>query len=104
MEEYVPPEEIGERIVHGDDAVCVLICLYFAYHRFVTGKENPRVEKRELFLVKWQSMSYSESTWEDAADITDDMKIAEFRRFNRPPMSFQRKARDPERASKGWFT
>ena len=39
----------------------------------------------EMFLVKWQGLSYNQSTWESAEDVADEAKIAQFRRFNRPP-------------------
>ena len=39
----------------------------------------------EMFLVKWQGLSYNQSTWESAEDVADENKIAQFRRFNRPP-------------------
>ena len=41
----------------------------------------------EMFLVKWQGLSYSQATWESGDDIEDELKIAQFRRFNRPPAS-----------------
>ena len=41
----------------------------------------------EMFLVKWQGLSYSQATWESAEDLEDELKIAQFRRFNRPPAS-----------------
>ena len=44
------------------------------------GKRNV-----EMFLVKWQGLSYNQSTWESAEDVADEAKIAQFRRFNRPP-------------------
>jgi SNF2 family DNA or RNA helicase len=46
----------------------------------------PDSEKQEveMFLVKWQGLSYSQCTWETAEDIGDELKIAQFRRFNRP--------------------
>lgn len=44
------------------------------------GKRNV-----EMFLVKWQGLSYNQSTWESAEDVADEVKIAQFRRFNRPP-------------------
>jgi hypothetical protein len=37
--------------------------------------------------VKWVGLSYKECTWELAQDVKDDMKIAEFRRFNHMPKS-----------------
>lgn len=42
--------------------------------------------KSEMFLVKWMGLSYYYCTWEYAENINDDMAIARFRRFNRPPM------------------
>ena len=45
------------------------------------GKRNV-----EMFLVKWQGLSYNQSTWESAEDVADENKIAQFRRFNRPPV------------------
>lgn len=41
--------------------------------------------KVEYFTVKWMGLSYSQCTEELAVDINDEMKIAQFRRFNRPP-------------------
>ena len=41
---------------------------------------------KTLYLVKWCSQSYAESTWEFAEDIKDDLKLALFRRRNRPPV------------------
>ena len=54
-----------------------------------TTTTTPRKGKRnvEMFLVKWQGLSYNQSTWESAEDVADEYKIAQFRRFNRPPAS-----------------
>ena len=49
--------------------------------------ETPGKRQVEMFLVKWQGLSYSQATWESAEDIADELKIAQFRRFNRPPAS-----------------
>lgn len=40
---------------------------------------------RPQYLVKWKGLSYSEATWEDEDQISDDVKIAQFWRFNRVP-------------------
>ena len=49
--------------------------------------KTPGKRRVEMFLVKWQGLSYSQATWESAEDIEDELKIAQFRRFNRPPAS-----------------
>ena len=49
------------------------------------SKKKTKAPLIELFLVKWQGLSYSQCTWETAADIADETAIAQFRRFNRPP-------------------
>eukprot|EP00808_Paulinella_micropora_P023964 g38931.t1 len=41
------------------------------------------MRKVPMYLVKWQRLSYSECTWEMATDIKNEMKLAEFHRFNR---------------------
>ena len=38
-----------------------------------------------LYLVKWQSLPYSEATWEEPSLVNDDDKIAEFRARERLP-------------------
>jgi len=42
--------------------------------------ETPKMTR--VYLVKWCSLPYMESTWETAEDIKDDQKIEDFVRFN----------------------
>jgi chromodomain-helicase-DNA-binding protein 7 len=37
------------------------------------------------YLVKWKSLPYEETTWEDAADVNDDDKIAQYIKFSKIP-------------------
>jgi hypothetical protein len=39
----------------------------------------------EWFMVKWEELPYSECTWESREDINDDVKIAEFFKWNKVP-------------------
>ena len=41
---------------------------------------------KTLYLVKWCGQSYADATWEFADNIKDDLKLALFRRRNRPPV------------------
>lgn len=49
-----------------------------------TFKKVIRVKKKK-YLVKWRGLSYKECTWETAADINDDEKIAEYHKLNDSP-------------------
>ena len=46
-------------------------------------KESSREKE---YLIKWTGLSYADCTWESEKLIKDDRKIAEFHRFNHPPM------------------
>ncbi|GAB5367241.1 hypothetical protein AAMO2058_001213000, partial [Amorphochlora amoebiformis] len=41
-----------------------------------------------MYLVKWKELSYVHCTWEVHSDVADELKIAEYRRFNRPPVQY----------------
>ena len=56
----------------------------------VSAFEPPKVVKVEMFLVKWQNLSYSQCTWERSDRIRDDLKVAQYRRFNRKPLPLRR--------------
>jgi hypothetical protein len=47
---------------------------------------RPATKRVEMFLVKWQGLSYSQCTWETKEDVDDEPKIAQYRRFNKPPL------------------
>jgi SNF2 family DNA or RNA helicase len=54
-------------------------------HTTKTEVDGKSVSKIEYFTVKWFGLSYSQATEEAATDVNDEMKIAQFKRFNRPP-------------------
>lgn len=41
--------------------------------------------KKRKYLVKWRGLSFRECTWEEAKDVNDDEKIAEFHKVNDIP-------------------
>eukprot|EP00468_Gymnochlora_sp_CCMP2014_P007575 CAMPEP_0167764002 /NCGR_PEP_ID=MMETSP0110_2-20121227/13751_1 /TAXON_ID=629695 /ORGANISM="Gymnochlora sp., Strain CCMP2014" /LENGTH=1326 /DNA_ID=CAMNT_0007651279 /DNA_START=156 /DNA_END=4136 /DNA_ORIENTATION=+ len=52
------------------------------------GQFQPKYAVIAMYLIKWKELSYNNATWELASDVRDEMKIAEFRRFNRPPVQY----------------
>jgi hypothetical protein len=63
-------------------------------------REKPPVIKRKevvlgpderlvtRYLVKWCDLPYTDCTWEFPEDLKDDMKIADFHRWNTPPARY----------------
>jgi len=83
----VPSEEIEADLSHflwlsgkvKDDRVDLL------NHEERQGRGQHNQQIKKLYLVKWQELSYKESTWEFELDVADDFKIAQFHRRNRIP-------------------
>ena len=40
---------------------------------------------KEWYMVKWEELSYAESTWESREDVNDDAKISEYERWSKVP-------------------
>eukprot|EP00477_Mikrocytos_mackini_P001052 GAHX01001129.1.p1 GENE.GAHX01001129.1~~GAHX01001129.1.p1 ORF type:complete len:1479 (-),score=304.22 GAHX01001129.1:45-4436(-) len=58
---------------------------YLSIDRILDSRVDSNTGK-EMYLIKWgDGLPYSQSTWEDASNISDELKIAEYLRFNRPP-------------------
>jgi len=69
-----------------------------------TGKPaTPLHRETVMYLVKWKELSYVYCTWELAADVKDEMKIAEFLRFNRPPIRQAGFTRPNHPAPSTWY-
>eukprot|EP01105_Mastigella_eilhardi_P018386 TRINITY_DN424_c0_g1_i1.p1 TRINITY_DN424_c0_g1~~TRINITY_DN424_c0_g1_i1.p1 ORF type:complete len:1922 (-),score=565.44 TRINITY_DN424_c0_g1_i1:97-5862(-) len=43
--------------------------------------------RKPMYLVKWNNLAYTDSSWEFAEDFKDDKKIEEYRRFHTLPSS-----------------
>lgn len=58
-----------------------------ASHRVKPEKLTPGPGERVVrrYLVKWCDLPYTDCTWESAADLKDDEKIAQFHKWNTPP-------------------
>eukprot|EP01105_Mastigella_eilhardi_P021533 TRINITY_DN5222_c0_g2_i1.p1 TRINITY_DN5222_c0_g2~~TRINITY_DN5222_c0_g2_i1.p1 ORF type:complete len:1033 (+),score=213.16 TRINITY_DN5222_c0_g2_i1:1068-4166(+) len=58
---------------------------YLHVDRIVARREGNGPGAEPQYHVKWRGLPYTDATWEIAADIADDDKLAEYRRFHVDP-------------------
>lgn len=51
-----------------------------------SAEEDSKPTAKKEYLIKWRGLSYVECTWESEDVISEEKKIAEYLRFNHPPI------------------